>query len=47
MSGILILYSGNNLTDIALQFAMHFYMTAVQDIFCVAVCLHRRVLNLV
>ena len=37
--------AGNNLPGIASQFAMHFYMTAIQDIFCVAVFLHRSVQN--
>ena len=40
-------YAGNNLPGIASQFAIHFYMTAIQDIFCVAVFLHRSVQNLV
>ena len=39
--------SGNNFPGIASQFAMHFYMTAIQDIFCVAGFLHRSVQNLV
>ena len=40
--------AGNNFPGIASQFAiMHFYMTAIQDIFCGAVFLHRSVPNLV
>ena len=39
--------TGNNFPGIASQFAMHFYMTAIEDIFCVAVFLHRSVQNLV
>ena len=42
--------TGNYLPGIALQFAMHFfffYMTAIQDIFCVALFLHISVQNLV
>ena len=33
--------AGNNFPGIASQFAMHFFMTAIQDNFCVAVFLHR------
>ena len=41
-------WAGNNLPGIASQFAMHFYMTAIQHIFCdKAVFLHRNVQNLV
>ena len=39
--------TGNNFPGISSQFAMHFYMTAIQDIFCVAVFLHRSVQNVV
>ena len=39
--------AGNNFPGIASQFAMHFDMTAIQDMFCVAGFLHRSVQNLV
>ena len=37
--------TGNNLPDIAAQFAMHFYTTVIRvpDIFCVVVFFHRSV----
>ena len=42
--GLRYLYlAGNNFPIIASQFAMHFCMTAVQNIFCVAVFFHRSV----
>ena len=39
--------SGNNFPGIASQFAMHFCMTAIQNIFCVAVFFHRSVQNFI
>ena len=35
------LITGNHIFGIASQFAMHFCMTAIQNIFCVAVFFHR------
>ena len=39
--------AGNNFPGIASQFAMHFCMTAIQNIFCEAVFFHRSVQNLI